>query len=95
MCARYIRIITYLFIPAHVKDVYLSYLYDPLIIGLSTKIICKSKSKSKNILDEKEYQIFIKKLNDSLEYNYNFIHNFLLYDDLVKESIIYKIMAKL
>ena len=76
------------------KNIHIYYLHDPLSLSIAPKIICINKQKNDNIFDQNNYELFVKKAYDAIEYNYNFIHNFLLYDDILQESIIYKIMSK-
>ena len=79
------------------EHLYLIYMYDPFILGLSPRLLCMNKENYenyKNVLNNDQYELFLKKMDDALEFNYTFINYFLLYDDVLRESIIYKIMSK-
>ena len=70
------------------------YFHDPTLLTIAPKIICINKQKSDNIFNKTKYEEIINEINKASEYNYNFIKKFILYDDLLKESILYKLMTK-
>ena len=74
--------------------IHLFYFHDPILLAVSPKIICINKQKNNNIFNKKKYEEIINEINKASEYNYNFIGKFILYDDILKESILYKLMAK-
>lgn len=76
------------------KNVYMYVFFDPLIMSSSPFFICINKQISNKILNQQTYDKIFNISYDNLDYTYQFINKFLLYDDLLKESICYKIMAK-
>ena len=70
------------------------YFHDPTLLTIAPKIICINKQKSDYIFNKTKYEEIINEINKASEYNYNFIKKFILYDDLLKESILYKLMTK-
>ena len=76
------------------KNVDLFYFHDPTLLTIVPKIICIGKQKTNYTFNNHMYKQIINDINKASEYNYNFIKKFILYDDLLKESILYKLMTK-
>jgi len=76
------------------KKVELFYFHDPLLLTISPKIIAINKQTTNNKLNIETYNKIINDINKASEYNYNFINKFILFDDLLKQGMIYKLMGK-
>ena len=76
------------------KKVYMYIFFDPLVMSSSPFFICINKQNTNKILNQQIYDKIVNMSHNNLDYTYHFINKFLLYDDLLKESICYKIMAK-
>lgn len=82
------------FLSKNFEHVYLSYIIDPLLLSIAVKIICLNKSESNKLFNSKTLDKLYVNVQKIVDYNYNFLYHFLDFDDIVRESIIYKLMGK-